>query len=46
MKAPSGYAQIGSMLGPVMHSAIYRALKDLGKDVKLTYVFNDFDVLN
>ncbi len=44
MKTPSGYAHIGSMLGPVMHSAIYRALKDLGKDVKLTYVFNDFDV--
>jgi len=44
MKTPSGYAHIGSMLGPVMHSAIYRALKDLGKDAKLTYVFNDFDV--
>lgn len=44
MKTPSGYAHIGSMLGPVMHSAIYRALKDLGKEVKLTYVFNDFDV--
>lgn len=44
MKTPSGYAHIGSMLGPVMHSAIFRALKDLGKDAKLTYVFNDFDV--
>lgn len=44
MKTPSGYAHIGSMLGPVMHSTIYRALKDLGKEAKLTYVFNDFDV--
>lgn len=44
MKTPSGFSHIGSMLGPVMHSAIYRALRDLGKDVRLTYVFNDFDV--
>lgn len=44
MKTPSGYSHIGSMLGPVMHSAIYRALKDLGQEAKLTYVFNDFDV--
>jgi lysyl-tRNA synthetase class 1 len=44
MKTPSGYAHIGSMMGPVMHSAIYRAISDLGKEVKLTYVFNDFDV--
>ena len=44
MKTPSGFAHIGSMLGPVVHSSIYRALKDAGKEVKLTYVFNDFDV--
>jgi lysyl-tRNA synthetase class 1 len=43
MKTPSGFAHIGSMLGPVIHSAIYRALKDAGQEVKLTYVFNDFD---
>ncbi len=43
MKTPSGYAHIGSMLGPVVHSAIYRALKDQGKETVLTYVFNDFD---
>lgn len=43
MKTPSGYAHIGSMLGPVIHSAIYRALKSAGKDAKLTYIFNDFD---
>jgi lysyl-tRNA synthetase class 1 len=43
MKTPSGFAHIGSMLGPVIHSAIYRALKDLGQEATLTYVFNDFD---
>lgn len=44
MKTPSGYAHIGSMLGPMVHSAIYRSLKKLGKEVSFTYVFNDFDV--
>lgn len=43
MKTPSGFAHIGSMLGPVIHSAIYRALKDAGQKATLTYVFNDFD---
>jgi lysyl-tRNA synthetase, class I len=43
MKTPSGYAHIGSVLGPMIHSAIYRALKDAGQEVMLTYVFNDFD---
>ncbi len=43
MKTPSGFAHIGSMLGPVIHSAIYRALKDAGEEARLTYVFNDFD---
>lgn len=43
MKTPSGFAHIGSMLGPVIHSCIYRSLKYLGKEVTLTYVFNDFD---
>lgn len=43
MKTPSGYAHIGSMLGPIVHSCIYRALKDAGQEASLTYVFNDFD---
>jgi lysyl-tRNA synthetase class 1 len=43
MKTPSGFAHIGSMLGPVIHSAIYRALKDAGREAILTYVINDFD---
>lgn len=43
MKTPSGYAHIGSVLGPMIHSAIYRALKDAGHKAELTYVINDFD---
>lgn len=43
MKTPSGFAHIGSMLGPVVHSCVYRALRDAGCDVMFTYVFNDFD---
>lgn len=43
MKTPSGFAHVGSMLGPVIHSCVYRSLKKLGKEVTLTYVFNDFD---
>ncbi len=44
MKTPSGYAHIGSVLGPMIHSSIYRALKDAGQDTTFTYVINDFDV--
>ena len=43
MKTPSGFAHIGSVLGPMIHSAIYRALKDAGQEATLTYVINDFD---
>ena len=43
MKTPSGFAHIGSMLGPVIHSAVFRALKDVGQEATLTFVFNDFD---
>lgn len=43
MKTPSGYAHIGSVLGPMIHSAIYRALRDAGQNSTLTYVINDFD---
>src|SRR4030043_2028727 len=43
MKTPSGFAHIGSMLGPIIHSCLYRTLKNNGGDAKLTYVFNDFD---
>ena len=43
MKTPSGFAHIGSLRGPLIHSIIYRALKDAGVEVKFTYVLNDFD---
>ena len=43
MKTPSGYAHIGSLRGPIIHSMIYRALKDQSKEVKFTFIFNDFD---
>lgn len=44
MKTPSGFAHIGSVLGPILHSCIYRALKDADQDATITYVINDFDV--
>lgn len=43
MKTPSGFAHIGSLRGPIIHSLIFRALKDAGKPATLTFVFNDFD---
>lgn len=43
MKTPSGYAHIGSLLGPVIHSCLYRGLKARGEDVTFTFVINDFD---
>lgn len=43
MKTPSGYSHVGSLMGPIIHSMIYRALKDAGKEVKYTFVLNDFD---
>lgn len=43
MKTPSGFAHVGSLMGPVLHSIIYRALKDTGKKATYTFVINDFD---
>lgn len=43
MKTPSGFAHVGSVMGPVIHSMIARALKDAGKEVTYTFVINDFD---
>jgi len=43
MKTPSGFAHIGSLRGPLIHSVIYRALKNAGAKAKFTFVFNDFD---
>ena len=38
MKTPSGFAHIGSMLGPIIHSCIHRTLGGT-----FTFVINDFD---
>jgi lysyl-tRNA synthetase class 1 len=43
MKTPSGFAHVGSLMGPIIHSMIFRALKDAGKKVAYTFVINDFD---
>jgi len=43
MKTPSGYSHVGSLMGPVIHSIIYRALKDQNVDANFTFVINDFD---
>lgn len=43
MKTPSGFSHVGSLMGPVIHSMIYRALKDAGEKVTYTFVINDFD---
>lgn len=43
MKTPSGFAHIGSLRGPIIHSLLFRALKDARVKVKFTFVINDFD---
>lgn len=44
MKTPSGFAHVGSLKGPLLHSVIYRALSDVSKEkTEFTFVFNDFD---
>ncbi|MCS7091786.1 MAG: lysine--tRNA ligase [Patescibacteria group bacterium] len=46
MKTPSGLAHVGSLMGPVVHSIIYRSLKKRGVDVEFTFVINDFDAVD
>lgn len=46
MKTPSGFAHIGSLRGPIIHSLIFRALKDAGQKANYTFVINDFDPLD
>lgn len=43
MKTPSGFSHIGSLMGPVIHSCVFRALKDAGSEGVFTFVINDFD---
>jgi len=46
MKTLSGFAHIGSIRGPLIHDLIYKVLKEQGKEVIYTFVFNDFDVID
>jgi lysyl-tRNA synthetase class 1 len=43
MKTPSGFSHVGSLMGPVVHSMIFRSLKDAGENPEFTFVINDFD---
>ena len=43
MKTPSGFSHVGSLMGPVIHSMIFRSLKDAGEEANFTFVINDFD---
>jgi len=43
MKTPSGFSHVGSLMGPVIHSMVFRALKDAGEKPTFTFVINDFD---
>jgi lysyl-tRNA synthetase class 1 len=46
MKTPSGFSHVGSMMGPVIHSMIFRSLKDAGQKATYTFVINDFDTMD
>ncbi|MFH1832613.1 MAG: lysine--tRNA ligase [Candidatus Levyibacteriota bacterium] len=46
MFTPSGYATVGSLRGPLIHDILFRSIKDAGKEVKWTYIFNDFDPID
>ena len=46
MKTPSGFSHVGSLMGPVIHSMIFRALKDAGQEATFTFVINDFDTMD
>jgi len=46
MFTPSGYPHVGSLRGPLVHDAVYKALRDKGQKVKWTYVMNDFDPID
>lgn len=46
MFTPSGYAHVGSLLGPLLHDLIYKAITDAKQKTTFTYVFNDFDPID
>ena len=46
MKTPSGRIHVGSLRGVIVHDLIYKALKQIGVNVKFSYVFNDMDPMD
>lgn len=46
MKTPSGRVHVGALRGVVVHDLVYKALKEKGKEVVFTYVFEDHDPMD
>ncbi|KKP87350.1 MAG: Lysine-tRNA ligase [Candidatus Roizmanbacteria bacterium GW2011_GWA2_35_8] len=46
MKTPSGRIHVGSLRGVIVHDLVYKALKDIGVNAKISYVFNDMDQMD
>jgi lysyl-tRNA synthetase class 1 len=45
-KTPSGTVHVGSLRGPVVHDAIWRALRDRGADATFLYGVDDLDAMD
>jgi lysyl-tRNA synthetase class 1 len=45
-KTPSGTVHVGSLRGPVVHDAIWRALRERGIDARFLYGVDDLDAMD
>src|SRR5262245_48170043 len=45
-KTPSGTVHVGSLRGPVVHDAIWRALRDQGREARFLYGVDDLDAMD
>src|SRR5204862_4628124 len=45
-KTPSGTVHVGSLRGPVVHDAIWRALRERGTDARFLYGVDDLDAMD
>ena len=45
-KSPSGTVHVGSLRGVVLHDAIYRALREAGRDATFLYGVDDMDAMD
>ncbi len=45
-KTPSGTAAISALRGPIMHDAIYRAMRDAGHEVRFAFGIDDMDPMD